>query len=83
MTAKDMKLRDVVKLRAGSPYSHSTVIAVTNEAVTLFRPYVHVADFEIGKPDGGERVIPYIGMETYDVWLSSAVEYELVDRQKQ
>ncbi len=57
-----VKLADVVFLRSHGTYSQATVTQIEDGQVSLFRPYVHTADF---KYTGG--VIPYIGIETFQV----------------
>lgn len=75
LLAKDLKLGDVVRLHDyNSAFSDCTVINIENGAITLFRPYVHLADFTY---TGG--VIPYVGFEKFVVLLNSPSEYVLID----
>lgn len=66
MKASDCRLGDVVRVIEG-PYCDSTVVDIIDR-VYLFRPYVHISDFEY---TGG--VIPYIGIENFDVSFDTAV----------
>lgn len=72
-----LQLADVVVQRpnGGTPFSTAVVVNITDHEVHLFRPYVLTADFSY---TGG--VIPYIGIETYNVEKSSNVEWELLER---
>lgn len=77
LKANEMKIGDVVKLaNVTSAYSHSTVIKIDkeNNLITLFRPYVHLADFTY---TGG--VIPYVGTEKHEIWMNSPCEYILIE----
>jgi hypothetical protein len=76
---KDLQLADVVRLvsDAENAYSCMTVKQITDKEVTFFRPYVHTADFAY---TGG--VLCFIGIEEFQVSLSSTQEYELVQRLK-
>ena len=80
ITANEMKLGDVVTMKLGDegdnsimPFGHATVINITAEKVTLFRPYVSTSDFSY---TGG--LIPYIGIEQYDILLSSPLNYYVI-----
>jgi hypothetical protein len=80
--AKDMKLRDVVRMKRTIdevfPWSTCAVTAISKEKVTLQRPYGHTESFSYG--DNPKRVIFMIGMEVYDILLDSSLEYELLER---
>lgn len=70
--ARDLQLRDVVRSTHG-PFSDSTVrkLATKDDPfITLFRPYVHCADFEY---TGG--VITYIGHEDFKIYADDARPY--------
>ena len=71
----DLQLRDVVGLPGGGPYTCCTVVFRSSERLTLFRPYVATSDF-----DFNNRVIPYVGIETWDAPITS--EYVLFGREK-
>lgn len=70
--AKDCRLGDIVRPvvldNPNEGYSDSTVIKITDQSVTLFRPYVHTSDFTY--TDG---VIPYVGMNQYTVLPTTKV----------
>lgn len=56
-----LRLGDVVKTsKLDEAFTTATVINVTEDEVTLFRPYVHTGDYS---HTGG--VTPYIGFEQY------------------
>ena len=81
LKAKDLNIGDVVILAQGYPKKYVeltatklTVINKTDENITVFHPYTSLADFTY---TGG--VIPYIGMEKFDVIFSSPCEYVRVD----
>lgn len=71
--AEATALGDVVRLALDSeisaPFNSCTVInKLPNGDVTLYRPYVHTADFSY---TGG--VIPYIGAETFNVYATNTL----------
>jgi len=80
VSVSELRLGDVVEMaglsdeRELGAYKCSTVIRVTDAEVTLFRPYVHTADFTTTA-----GVIPYIGTEEYSVSKRSVVRYVIVD----
>lgn len=56
-----LRLGDVIRsTNREEPFTSETVINVTEDEVTLFRPYVHTGDFS---HTGG--VTPYVGFEQY------------------
>jgi len=59
----EIVLGDVVKILA-SPYGWATVVKIEGNDATLFRPYVHIGDFEY---TGG--VLHYIGTSTFTIAL--------------
>jgi len=74
---KDMQLADTVQYRPFGKWSNAIVKQIKDGEVTLFRPYGHTADFSY---TGG--VICYIGVEEYQIPLTSDAEYELLDRKE-
>ncbi len=73
--ATELKIGDVVKIAEHTTtFSHSTVIQIEDGWITLFRPYVHLANFTY---TGG--VIPYLGTEKYKVPVSSPKEFIWLD----
>jgi hypothetical protein len=70
----ELKLRDVVSL-GDWPFSTAVVQKVDDDAVTLFRPYVHTSDFSY---TGG--VITYIGTETVTLWRKDSREVVVLER---
>lgn len=72
-----MILRDVVRRikEDNTPWSDSTVVRITDNAVTLFRPYVHCDNFEY---TGG--VLHYIGAEKYDIPRNQHAGWVLLER---
>lgn len=64
LSASQLQLGDTVQMVRDSvtPFATSMVVQVTENKVTLFRPYGHLGDFSY---TGG--VIPYIGTEKYDI----------------
>lgn len=62
LLASDLRLGDRVNLLPGEPYGWGTVVKV-GELVEVYRPYVHIADFEY---TGG--VLHYLGHETVKIW---------------
>ena len=75
--AKDMQLADVVQMVGGfnEGWGASIVKQVTDQDVTIFRPYGHHANFSY---TGG--VICYVGIDEYNLRRDSSVEYELLRR---
>lgn len=70
---KDLEIGDVVKLlpvQENEVNLEMTVINKTTEKITFFRPYVTLANFIY---TGG--VIPYIGVNQFDVLLNNPCEY--------
>jgi hypothetical protein len=61
----------------GNPWGACIVTQVTDEVVKLFRPYGHTADFSY---TGG--VIPFIGVEQYEVELDRDITWILYDRKE-
>ena len=55
----DLKLGDKIQTFEGA-YSTATVIRITYDRITLFRPYVHTSNVEYSN-----GLIPYIGFEEY------------------
>ena len=94
--AKDMILGDVVRQAWGdmksypSPFCDATVIKVTKDTVTLFRPFVHTSQMITGSNGGGyggdewrRQVSPYTGFEQYDLLkIEKGKTYALVNRDK-
>lgn len=78
MLAHDMLLGDTVEMveERPRPWSSCIVKQVTDEEVTLFRPYGVTADFSY---TGG--VICYVGVEEYKVMRDSSIPYRLLARQ--
>ncbi len=74
----ELQLGDVVAQNpVTQPWGSTLVVRVTDDAVHLFRPYGVTADFSY---TGG--VIPYIGVETYEVERSSFTEWTLYERKE-
>lgn len=74
LKTRELKLGDVVRLLGGNigePWQDQTVINVDGEKVTFFRPYMIVSSFSYTN-----GVIPYIGVEKYDVPLGNPSSYE-------
>lgn len=72
MKAREMQLGD--RIRTADPsgaFRDCVVKQITEKEVTLFRPYVHTADFSY---TGG--VICYIGVEEYQIPREGDTEYE-------
>lgn len=72
---RNLMLGDRVRLDGIDAYSDATVIDITDKEITLFRPYVQVSDFTY---TGG--LIPYIGIEKFNVWRDSDTEVLLLHR---
>jgi len=76
ITAKQMQLGDTVQLASGAvPFCACTVKQIRDGFVTLFRPYVHTADFSY---TGG--VMCYVGVEEYTLPIEYSQEYYLLER---
>lgn len=85
---KDLRLGDRVQVGAGA-YMTATVYEVTDQDITLYRPYVAISDFSYGHrltgnrtefaPEEG-RVIHYIGTEEIRVLRDSSMQYLLLER---
>lgn len=75
----ELQLADVVVQtpNGGTPWGATIVTQVTDEEVSLFRPYGHTADFSY---TGG--VIPYVGIETYKVERDRDIEWTLYERKE-
>lgn len=54
-------------------YNNSTVIKISKESITLFRPYVHTGDFE-----STTGIIPYLGFEQWESPINT--DWTLVER---
>jgi hypothetical protein len=74
--ARDLRLADVIRL-GYKAFDTATVTRIENGLVTLFRPYVHTADFSTGV-----SVIAYIGIETFTVYQDSNRTYQVVCRRE-
>ena len=69
--AADLQLGDRVLLFAHS-YGFATVVAVADEYVEVFRPYVHTSEIQYSNgSEGGGRLISYIGSETVKLPIDS------------
>lgn len=76
ISTNEMQLADVVSpCYSSMPFGTSTVKQIRNGEVTLFRPYVHTADFSCTS-----GVICCIGIEEYKVPLHDIKEYFLLER---
>ena len=64
----ELQLADVVSIFPDASYSTATVKQIKDGYVTLFRPYVHTADFSY---TGG--VITYIGIEEFTIPIDDRV----------
>ncbi len=64
-----LKLRDIVRTSDAFAYSFATVIEISDDVITICRPYVHTSDFE----HGDKRVIPYVGTETFYIFASDTM----------
>ena len=60
-----------------SSFGTATVIEIDDHDITVDRPYGVTADFSMGR-----KVIPYVGIETYKLPLSSPVKYRLWQRKE-
>ena len=77
-TANVLLLGDRVNLFAdqpGAPYGWATVVQVTEEEVTVVRPYVHTSDFSY---TGG--LMSYLGQETCKLYRKSDRIFDVVFR---
>jgi hypothetical protein len=74
LKTRDLKLADVVQLSEGA-YMCATVSMVTEDSVTLIRPYMHSADFSY---TGG--VITYTGHETVTLYRGSDRTVTVLER---
>jgi hypothetical protein len=61
---------DVIEVQVlrGVEYTQSTVVNITDEVITLFRPYVHTSDYTY---TGG--LMRYLGFEEYTIWPTTQV----------
>ena len=75
----EIQLADKVtsEISAGTGFEGCVVIKITDKTVTLFRPYATTADFSY---TGG--VIPYIGIEQYEVERNSDIKWTLWSRKE-
>lgn len=74
--ARDLQLADEIRSGLGCDgWDTAIVKQVTDDSITLFRPYGHHADFSY---TGG--VICYIGVEEYTIARDSDVEYYVYRR---
>ena len=76
LEARDLRLADVIRL-GYEAFDTATVIRIADGMVTLYRPYIHTADFSCGA-----SVIAYIGTETFTVYQDSNRTYQVVRRQE-
>lgn len=79
ITAKDMQVGDTVQMHFPDPLPWSTCVVrqIADGRVHLFRPYATTADFTTTS-----GVICYIGIEEYQIELTSSVTYRLLERSK-
>lgn len=82
VNTEDLQLGDTVRQTGdsfGGPFTTCVITQVTDDAVTLFRPYATTADFSYV----GNRVIPYIGIEEYSVEKSNKnIRWHLFNRKE-
>ena len=75
--ASELKLADTVRTTEGDvPWACGTIVQVSSNTVRIFRVYGITADFSY---TGG--VIPYIGVEEYDI-NKDDTEYFVFSRKK-
>lgn len=73
-----LRLGDVIKTsKLDEAFTSATVIDVTEDEVTLFRPYVHTGDYS---HTGG--VTPYVGFEQYKLSRNSGRPVFLYSRKE-
>ena len=72
---KDAQLGDTGGCPVGGAYSDATIVKIEDGFLHLFRPYVQLADFTMGR-----RVIHYIGFENFVVSVDSPNKMELKKR---
>ncbi len=58
----ELRLADVVNLDFVTGYDTATIKNITEDGITLFRPYVHTADFSYTS-----GVICYLGFEEWTI----------------
>jgi len=73
---RELQLGDVVSLYEGA-YSTATVKKITEDLITLFRPYVHASDF----PNIG-GIMCYIGIEEFTIHRNTDQDFVLFFRKK-
>ena len=82
-SSRELRLGDYVEASSRSGFGSQLVIAVTENFVRFFRPYVHNADFSmIGtiEKEKGESVIPFIGIEEYNIYKDDHKCYKMIKR---
>jgi len=67
---KELQLGDVISLYEGA-YSTATVKKITEDSITLFRPYVH-----------NPGIICYIGIEEFTIHRNTDQDFVLFFRKK-
>ena len=77
VTVKELKLGDVVEAYADGSHSTATVIYADEEKVRFCRPYLHTSDVETTA-----GIIPYVGMETWEVFKRDSHKYRLLESEK-
>jgi hypothetical protein len=68
--ASELRLGDVVStFTVVEGYDSATVVEVDhdNEVVKLVRPYIHTSDFSHAGASGAPAVMPYVGLEHFEV----------------
>lgn len=71
----ELGLGDVVKVMGTGGYADATVYSRSkNGDVEVWRPYVHVSDTIYGGDNGKLQLIPFIGIEDFQLTASSTVE---------
>ena len=72
----NLRIGDVVRqmpINPAEPFTELTVVNKTEDKVTFYRHYTHLADFTY---TGG--VIAYVGVGTFDAFTNSPMEYMLI-----
>lgn len=74
----EMRLGDVIQCFNG-PFGTGVVVKITDDAVTIHRPYAITSDFSYGSEPS---VIPYQGSETLSYWKTDRLKTVVWERKE-
>lgn len=78
LKANELRVGDIVNCFDGE-FSHAIVKQVTENFVTFYRPYATTANDVVY---AGNQLICLVGIEEFQVWLTSTTQYQVLRRQE-